>query len=95
MLQSFNHLIEWLDSESGAELYTLAELHSKMTEFSDGSVVYTIKRLKQKLQEHYKQHIFFATVEGRENVICFRNMAKYVINEKWHTSRNNTEDEAE
>ena len=35
MLQLFNHLVKWLDSESGAELYTLAELHSKMTEFSD------------------------------------------------------------
>ncbi len=35
ILQVFNHLVKWLDSESGAELYTLAELHSKMTEFSD------------------------------------------------------------
>ena len=95
MLQWFKVLIQWLDSESGAELYTLTELHSKMTEFSDGSGVYTVKRLKQKLQEHYQEHIFFANVEGRENVVCFRNMAKYIINEKWHSSRTSTEDEAE
>ena len=76
MLQWFKLLIQWLESESGAELYTLTELHSKMTELSDGSGVYTIKRMKQKLQEHYKEHIFFANVEGRENVVCFRNMAK-------------------
>ena len=48
MLQWFKLLILWLQSESGAELYTLTELHSKMIEFSDGSGVYTIKRLKQK-----------------------------------------------
>ena len=59
--------ILWLESESGAELHTLTELHSRMTEFSDGLGVYTIKRLKQKLQKYYQEHIFFANVEGREN----------------------------
>lgn len=95
MLKWFKVLIEWLESESGAELYTLTELHSKMVEFSDGDDVYTVKRLKQKLQEHYKEHIFFANVEGHENVVCFKNMAKYIINEKWQSSRNSTEDKAE
>ena len=71
------------------------ELHSKMTKFADGFGVYTIKRLKQKLQEHYQEHIFFANVEGHENVVCFRNMAKFIINEKWHSSRNGMENEAE
>lgn len=94
MLKWFKALIEWLESESGAELYTLTELHSKMVEFSDGGDVYTIKRLKQKLQEHYKEHIFFANVEGRENVVCFKNMAMYIINEKWQSSRNSMEDKA-
>ena len=60
MLKWFNILVEWLESESGAELYTITEqLHSKMIEFSDGADVYTIKRLKQKLQELYQEHIFF------------------------------------
>ena len=97
MLKWFKVLIEWLESESGAELYTLTELHSKMVEFADGDGdgVYTIKRMKQKLQEHYKEHIFFANVEGRENVVCFKNMAKYIINEKWQSSKNSMEDKAE
>ncbi len=72
----FRLLIQWLESESGAELYTLSELHSKMVEFSKGSDVYSIKRLKQKIQEHYKEYIFFATVEGRDNVVCFKNMVR-------------------
>ncbi len=33
MLQWFKMLIQWLESESGAELYTLTELHDKMVEF--------------------------------------------------------------
>ena len=95
MLKWFNILVEWLESESGAELYTITELHSRMIEFSDGADVYTIKRLKQKLQELYQEHIFFANVEGRENVVCFKNMAKYIINEKWQSSRDSMEDKAE
>ncbi len=52
--------------------------------------------MKQKLQEHYKECIFFADVEGCGNVVCFRNMAKYVINEKCYLDKkDNTEDEAE
>jgi len=95
MLNWFTVLIKWLESDSGAELYTLGELHSKMIEFADGENVYTIKRLKQKLQDYYSDHIFFANVEGRENVVCFRNMAKYIVNEKWQSSKSSIEDKAE
>jgi len=66
-----------------------------MVKFSDGDDVYTIKRLKQKLQEQYKEHIFYVNIEGLENVVCFNNMAKYIINEKWQSSRNSMEDKAE
>ncbi len=78
MLYCFQMLCQWLESEADAELYTLTELHAKMVEFSGGLEVYTLKRLKQKLYEHYEDFIFFAEVEGRGNVLCFRNMAKYV-----------------
>jgi hypothetical protein len=43
----------WLESEAGAEMYALSELHAKMAEFSGGSDINSIKRFKQKLQEHY------------------------------------------
>ena len=44
MLQWFEMLCRWLESEAGAELSTLSELHAKMVEFSDDeSEVYTIK----------------------------------------------------
>ena len=80
-------LCQWL-------LYTLAELHDKMTEFSGGSDVYTPKWLKQKLHEYYEDFIFFAEVEGRGNVLCFRNMAGYIINDKWYfVKKENIEEE--
>jgi len=55
-----------------------------MVELAGNSEVYTAKRLKQKLQEHCKDFIFFVGVEGHVSVVCFRNMAKYIINEKWY-----------
>ena len=89
-------LYQWLESEAGAEMYTLSELHAKMAEFADGSEIYSIKRFKQKLQEHYKDSIFFAEVGGRDNVICFKDLAKHIVNEKWYSDRKDSiEDEAE
>ena len=89
MLQWFEKLCQWLEIEAGADLYTLTELHDKMIEFSGGTEVYTVKRLKQKLQEHYKEFIYFAEIEGRGNVLCFRNMVKYFVNEKWFSEKTN------
>ena len=67
-----------------------------MVEFTNSSEVYSVKRLKQKLQEHYKEFIFFAEVEGCDNVVYFWNMAKYTINEKRYTEKKaDVEDEAE
>jgi len=67
-----------------------------MTEFSGGLDVYTPKRLKQKLHEYYEDFIFFAEVEGCGNVLCFKDMASYIINDKWHSERKeNIEEEEE
>ena len=82
MLYWFQMLCQWLESEADAELYTLTELHAKMVEVSGGSDVYTPKRLKQKFHEHYEDFIFFAEVEGRGTVLCFRSMASYIVNDK-------------
>lgn len=96
MMKWFEMLCHWLESEGDAELYTLGEVHDKMKELSGESEVYTIKRLKQKLEEHYKECIFFAEVGGRSNVVCFRNMAKHIINDKWYADKKaNIEDESE
>ena len=58
--------------------------------------VYSVKRLKQKLQDKYKDFIFFAEVQGRKNVVCLRNMADCIINDKWYEAKKqNIQDESE
>ena len=52
-------------------MFILSELHKKMKELASGSEVYAIKRLKQKLLDHYKDVIVFAEVEGNHSVVCF------------------------
>jgi len=63
-MKGFQLLYHWLEYEAGAKMYTLSEFHAKMEELSDGSENYSIKRFKQKLQEHYGDSLFFAEVGG-------------------------------
>ena len=96
MLYWFQMLCQWLESKADAEFYSLAELHTKMVELSSGSDVYTPKRLKQKLHEHYEDFIFFADVEGRGTVLCFRNMESYIVQDKWYCEgKEDADEEAE
>ena len=64
MAQHFIQLCQWLELEAGSELYTVA-----------GAEVYTVKRMKhklqernkrmkQKLQEHYGEHVFLQRLMG-------------------------------
>ena len=49
-----------------------------------------------KPQEKYENHIFFAEVNGKSNVICFREMANYLVNDTWFQARKQTpQEEAE
>ena len=96
MQQWFHMLCIWIDVESDGELYTLPELHTRMTELAAGEEVYGMKRLKQKLIDKYKDSIFFAEIDGRSNVVCFRNMVNYILNDAWYDARKkNKEKDAE
>ena len=57
------------------------ELQEKMERFSESNGAYSTKRLKKKLKDPYSDHLF-AKIKGRKNVLCFNNMASYIINEK-------------
>ena len=58
-----------------------------MSELAESTEVYAVKWLKNKLKEKYGEHIFFAEIEGHANVVCFKDLASYLFNEKWHTER--------
>ena len=87
MLQSSEMLWIWLDVEADAKLYTVTELHNKMTEVANGEAVYSIKWVKTKLKEKYKDSLYFPEINGRSDVVCFSNMVNYIVNDKWYESR--------
>ena len=74
----FSQLCDLLEL-ADTELFTLRDLHDKMIELSGNDYVYSETHLKRKLEEQYGDHIFFAEISGRRNVICFREMSRYVI----------------
>ena len=64
-----------------------------MQELSGSNNTYTPKRLKQKLLDRYGDHIYFSEVEGKTNVLSFRDMVNY-ISWSWHANKmDNTDDE--
>ena len=66
-----------------------------MTELTGSPNVYSDKRLKQKLKLHYGNHIYFAALDEKQNVVCFRNMANYILHGIWYAERKEiVEDEA-
>ena len=84
----FTGMCEWLEDYGSAELYTISELLQKMTDLAAGSEVYGEKMLREKLKQRYGEHIFFAKVGGGQpDVVCFRDMAGYIINKEWYSNR--------
>ena len=92
---AFNKLCLLLESEASRDLLALDELQEKMEKFSESNEAYSTKWLKKKLKDRYSDHLYFAEINGRKNVLCFKNMANYIINEKWYEKRQiNVDDEA-
>ena len=79
MADNFNKLCTWLEETSDCEMYTLKDFHDKMYELSDSKCIYSERRLKQKLKDHFKEHIYFTEFPGKADVICFRDTASHII----------------
>ena len=80
----FDQTCEWLENENN--LFTLKDFEDQMKVFADGEEVFGAKWIKKKLQEKYSD-IFFAEVAGRKNVICFKDMASYIVSDTWYAER--------
>ena len=68
-------------------LYTVKELNEKMIDLADFPTVYTTKWLKRKIIEKYDQHVFFAEMKGRSDMICLKNFADLIVNNAWYEMR--------
>ena len=76
-------MCEWLEKDSDCELYTLQELLAKMEELTSGNEsTYSERSLQSKLKEKYRDHIYFANLPGRPNIVCFRDMVLYILYEQ-------------
>ena len=85
LVKSFGQICAWL--EGSTELYTLKEVHKKMKEFAGDNDTYSVKWLKTKLKDKYKDHIYFTEEDGCKNIVCFKNTASLVINDQWYADR--------
>ena len=83
--QDFDKLCHWLESES--ELHSLLDMQNKLIEIAGSEDVYDTKWIRKRLEERYGNHIYIGTRAGRPNIVCLRNIADYVINDKWYTDR--------
>ena len=68
-------------------MYMVSELKEKMKTKSGDGEGYTNKWLKQKLEQRYKENIFFTDEPGRSNVVCFKDMTSTILSEKWYKDR--------
>ncbi|KAK6183990.1 hypothetical protein SNE40_006544 [Patella caerulea] len=85
---NFLLLCSWLENYGELECYSIPDLYTKMEDLSSNGEIYAEKYLKQKLEEHYGDHVFFAHGQGsRKDVLCLRNMAEFFISDKWYKER--------
>ena len=76
--------------ESDCETYTLDDLRAHMENLAgDSDDVYSLVQIQRLLTERYGDGLFIADRSGRRNVVCLRNMAKQIMNEKWYEDRDN------
>ena len=88
MCGHFMNLCRWLETEGEIDLYSIDDLMAIMQQLAGGDDVYSAKSLRRELQKYYRDHVFFAQVGGtRQDVVCFRDMASFIVSEKWHEDR--------
>ena len=91
-LENFENLCLWL--ERAGELYSLKELHDKMEKEANETDTYSCRWMKVKLVEKYGERIYFSEINGKSDIVCFKNTADILINDAWYNERNeNSENE--
>ena len=58
-----------------------------MIELAYSPTVYTTKWLKRKIIEKYDQHVFFAEMKGRSDMIYLKHFADLIVNNAWYEMR--------
>lgn len=78
----FEKLCEWIDEEVEHGVTTLAEIHMKMLELDpieDKSLAYGRRYLKTKLQEEYKESLYFTSEARIADIVCLKDTTNAVL----------------
>ena len=73
--------------ESEIVLRSVKEIQGKMKEQVNGQAVYGVQYIKSSLTNRYQDHIYFCNESRRETIVYFKEMADYLINEKYRQKR--------
>ena len=92
MIENFQRAYEWLVSE--IDLHSVKEIQDKMKEQDNGQAVYGAQYIERLLTNRYQDHIYFCNEPRRENVVYFKEMADYLINEKYRQKMTTVQEES-
>ena len=81
MMENFQWACDRLESE--IVLRSVKEIQGKMKEQVNGQAVYGVQYIKSSLTNRYQDHIYFCNESERENIVYFKEMTDYLINEKY------------
>ena len=85
--ESFQMMCEWLEGNKDGELVTVAELREQIAAMVGESAVYKTRIMKEQLKAKYGDHVLFTSSRGRTDVVCLRDMASFILHEKWQSDR--------
>ena len=77
MEENFERVCRWFEIEMVP--VTTAELYAKMAELAGSEEMYSMKHLKRKLEDRYKDDIIISKTEGKPNLVCFKDAARFII----------------
>ena len=80
MFNGLEAICAWLEEEGDCDLHTINELQEQIKLM--GYKCYSNKLLKQKLKEKYGDCLTFSESCGRTDILCFKEFANYVLQEK-------------
>ena len=92
MMNHFYKAFEWIELDCNT---LCTRIPQKVVEIAGTERVYDVRYLKKMLKVHYQEHIFFTDEPDKDSIICFKNMADFIINQKYKEKKGNIKDETE
>ena len=90
-MENLQGACDWLESE--IVLHSVKGIQDKVKEQVIGQAVYDVQYIKRLLTNKYQDHIYFCNEPGRENIVYFKEIADYLINEKYREKKKTVQEE--